>query len=137
MVDNRSAPYAATVLRLALGIMFLAHGLTKLLVFTPAGTAGFFQSVGFPGFLAYPVIAFEILGGVMLVLGVYGRWVAAAATIQLFAASTVHFGNGWSFTNANGGWEYPVFLAVTALAVALLGDGAFALKPSTRNVVSI
>ena len=79
MIDNRTAPYAALVLRVALGVMFLAHGLTKLLVFTPAGTAGFFQSVGFPGFLAYPVIAFEILGGAMLVLGVYGRYHALTA----------------------------------------------------------
>lgn len=130
MLDTRTAPYAALVLRAALGVMFLAHGLTKLLVFTPAGTAGFFQSVGFPGFLAYPVIAFEIVGGAMLLLGVYARWVGAIAVVQLLAASSVHFGNGWSFANPNGGWEYPVFLAVAALAVALLGDGALALKPA-------
>lgn len=133
MIDNRTAPYAALLLRIALGAMFLAHGLTKLLVFTPAGTAGFFQSVGFPGFLAYPVIAFEILAGILLVLGVYARWVGAIAAVQLFVASTVHFGNGWSFTNTNGGWEYPVFLALSALAVALIGEGACALKSSKRN----
>jgi len=128
MIDQRTAPYAALVLRLALGIMFLAHGLTKLSVFTPAGTAGFFESVGFPGFLAYPVIAFEVIGGAMLVLGVYARWVAAVAVVQLFAAATVHFGNGWGFANANGGWEYPIFLSATALALALLGDGKPALR---------
>jgi len=132
MLDSRTAPYAVLVVRLALGLMFLAHGLTKLFIFTPAGTAAFFQSVGFPGFLAYPVMAFEIIGGVMLVLGIYTRWVAAAAVVQLFAASTVHFANGWSFTNANGGWEYPIYLAITALVVALLGDGRFAIKPSVR-----
>lgn len=133
MIDNRTAPYAALLLRITLGAMFLAHGLTKLLVFTPAGTAGFFQSVGFPGFLAYPVIAFEILAGILLVLGVYARWVGAIAAVQLFVASTVHFGNGWSFTNTNGGWEYPVFLALSALAVALIGEGACALMSSKRN----
>lgn len=133
MIDNRTAPYAALVLRAALGVMFLAHGLTKLLVFTPAGTAGFFQSVGFPGFLAYPVIAFEILGGAMLVLGIQARWVGAVAVVQLLAAASVHFGNGWSFANPNGGWEYPVFLAVAALGVALLGDGALALKPARHG----
>jgi putative oxidoreductase len=130
MIDSRTAPYAALVMRLALGIMFLAHGLTKVFVFTPAGTVGFFQSIGFPGFLAYPVMAFEVVGGLMLVLGVYTRSVAALAVIQLFVASTVHFANGWSFTNPNGGWEYPIYLAVTALVVALLGEGAFAAKPS-------
>lgn len=133
--DTRSdaASYAPTLLRLILGIMFMAHGLTKLFVFTPAGTAAFFQSVGFPGFLAGPVIGFEIIGGALLILGVYSRWIAAAAFLQLLAASSVHFGNGWSFTNPNGGWEYPVFLAVTALALALLPDGAFSLKRSTRS----
>lgn len=130
MIDTRTAPYAALVMRLALGIMFIAHGLTKVFVFTPAGTASFFQSVGFPGFLAYPVMAFEVMGGLMLVLGIYARWVAAVAVVQLFAAATVHFGNGWSFTNANGGWEYPIYLSATALVLALMGDGAFAVKPS-------
>lgn len=132
MIDTRTAPYAAAFMRIALGIMFLAHGLTKVFVFTPAGTAGFFDSIGFPGFLAYPVMAFEVIGGILLITGVYSRWIAAIAVVQLFVASTVHFGNGWSFTNANGGWEYPIYLTVSALVVALLGDGKFALKPSTN-----
>ena len=133
MTDTRTAPYSALVLRVALGIMFVAHGLTKLILFTPAGTAKFFESVGFAGWLAWPIIAFEVVAGVLLVAGVYARLIAAVAAIELFAASTVHFGNGWMFTNANGGWEYPVFLAIAAAALALLGDGAFALKPTTRS----
>lgn len=133
MTDNRTAPYSALVLRVALGIMFVAHGLTKLILFTPAGTAKFFESVGFAGWLAWPIIAFEIVAGALLVAGVYARLIAAVAAVELFAASTVHFGNGWMFTNANGGWEYPVFLAVSAAALALLGDGAYALKPTTRG----
>jgi putative oxidoreductase len=134
MTDNRTAPYAAFLLRLALGIMFLAHGLTKLFFFTPAGTAKFFESVGFAGWFAWPIILFEIVGGVLLLSGVYARVVAAVAAIELFAASTVHFGNGWSFTNPNGGWEYPVFLAIAAATLALLGDGVFAVKPTVRKV---
>ena len=132
MIDTRTAPFAALAMRLALGIMFIAHGLTKVFVFTPAGTAGFFESIGFPGFLAYPVMAFEVIGGLMLVLGVYARWVAAIAVIQLFVAATVHFGNGWSFTNTNGGWEYPIFLTVSALVVAFLGEGPYAAKPAVK-----
>ncbi|HEX7747275.1 MAG TPA: DoxX family protein [Bordetella sp.] len=133
MTDTRTAPYSALVLRIALGIMFVAHGLTKLILFTPAGTAKFFESVGFAGWLAWPIIAFEIVAGVLLIAGVYARLIAAVAAIELLAASTVHLGNGWMFTNANGGWEYPVFLAVSAAALALLGDGAFALKPTVRG----
>ncbi|WP_298019094.1 DoxX family protein [uncultured Castellaniella sp.] len=129
-----TAPYAALLLRLALGIMFLAHGLTKLFIFTPTGTVKFFASVGFPGFLAYPVIAFEIIGGVMLILGIVPRWVAGLAAIELLVASSVHWANGWAFAAPNGGgWEYPVFLAVAAAALALLGDGAYALKRSLRT----
>jgi putative oxidoreductase len=132
MIDSRTAPYAAFIMRLALGIMIIAHGLTKVFVFTPAGTAGFFESVGFPGFLAYPVIAFEVIGFLMLVLGVYARWVVTVAVVQLFVAATVHFSNDWSVTNVNGGWEHPVYLTVTALVVALLGDGALAAKASNQ-----
>jgi putative oxidoreductase len=134
MTDIRTAPYGAFLLRLALGIMFIAHGLTKLFVFTPAGTAKFFASVGFAGWLAWPIILFEIVGGILLLTGIYARVVAAVAAIELFAASTVHFGNGWSFTNPNGGWEYPVFLAIAAATLALLGDGVFAVKPTVRGV---
>jgi putative oxidoreductase len=133
MTDIRTAPYSAFVLRVALGIMFVAHGLTKLIVFTPAGTAKFFESVGFAGWFAWPIIVFELLAGVLLLTGVYARLIAVLAAIELFAASTVHFSNGWMFTNANGGWEYPVFLAIAAAVLALLGDGAFALKPTVRN----
>jgi len=86
--------------------------------------------VGFPGWLAYPVIAAETLGGVLLVLGVFPRWIAAVLTLELAGAATVHLHNGWMFTAPAGGWEYPVFLAVSSLVLALLGDGAFALKPS-------
>jgi putative oxidoreductase len=136
MIDARTAPYAAFVLRLALGVMFVAHGLMKLLVFTPAGTAKFFASVGFPGWLAYPVIAAELIGGLLLLVGVVPRWIAAVLCLELLGASTVHLHNGWAFTAPNGGWEYPVFLAVSSLALALLGDGALALKPSSRSAAA-
>ncbi len=116
---------------LMLGVMFLAHGFTKLSVFTPAGTAKYFASVGFASWLAYPIIAFEILGGALLILGMLPGWVAALATLELLEASAVHLGNGWAFTNANGGWEYPVFLAASAAVLVLIGDGAFSLVTST------
>lgn len=128
MIDSRTAPYAALVLRVALGVMFLAHGLLKVLVFTLPGTVQFFESVGFPGFLAYVVTAAELGGGVLLILGIGARWVALASIPILLGAASVHFGNGWLFTAPKGGWEYPMFLAVAALAQALLGDGAYALK---------
>ena len=72
----------------------------------------------------------ETVGGLMLILGVQARWAALALIPVLLGASWAHAGNGWLFTNQGGGWEYPIFLAVAAGTVALLGDGAYALKPS-------
>jgi len=48
----------------------------------------------------------------------------------LVGATWAHAGNGWVFTSANGGWEYPAFLTVAAIVQALLGDGAYALRPT-------
>ena len=130
MIDHRTAPYAALLLRVSLGIMFVAHGLMKIFLFTLPGTAQFFEKVGFPGWTAYPVTTLEIVGGLLLVAGVYSRVVAAALIPVLIGAALVHVGNGWVFSAPNGGWEYPVFLIVIAAVVALLGDGAYALKPA-------
>jgi putative oxidoreductase len=128
MIDTRTAPYAATLLRLSLGGMFIAHALLKLVVFTLPGTVRFFVSVGFPGWTAYVVFAAELVGGVLLVLGVQTRAVALALVPILLGALYVHIGNGWVFSAANGGWEYPLFLIAASLVQALLGDGAFALR---------
>jgi putative oxidoreductase len=130
MINTRTAPYAALVLRLTLGLMFLAHGLAKLLLFTPAGTAEYLASAGFPGWLAYPIIFFEIIAGVALVLGIFAQEIAALSVIELLVASTVHIKNGWAFANPGGGWEYPVFMALAALALVLLGSGAWTLVTS-------
>ena len=127
MIDTRTAPYAALMLRLALGTMFVAHALLKLFVFTLPGTVQFFESLGLPGALAYATFAAEFVGGVLLIAGVSTRWVAAALIPVLLGAAWVHAGNGWLFTAQNGGWEYPVFLTIAALAQAMLGDGKYAL----------
>jgi putative oxidoreductase len=127
MIDTRCAPYAAFLLRITLGVMFIAHGVLKVAVFTIPGTVGFFQSLGLPAFLAYVTIVAEIAGGAALVLGVGTRWVAAALIPILLGATWVHAGNGWVFSAPKGGWEYPAFLAIAALVQSLLGSGAFAL----------
>lgn len=124
---NHQTEYAATLLRVAVGGMFLAHGLLKLLVFTLPGTAGFFESVGFPGALAYIVTFAEIGGGLMLIAGLFVRTVNLALLPVLLGALYVHWSAGWVFSNANGGWEYPAFLIATSIASALLGPGRFAL----------
>ena len=128
--DPRTAPYAALVLRLALGVMFVAHALLKVFVFTLPGTVAFFESVGFPGVLAYLTVLAEIGGGLLLILGIWSRWVALALVPLLLGALSVHLDNGWVFSAEGGGWEYPAFLAVASVVQALLGDGAYAVRPS-------
>jgi putative oxidoreductase len=128
MIDLRTAPYAAFLLRLSLGVMFIAHALLKYAVFTLPGTVEFFASVGLPGPLAYVVFIAELVGGALILLGLGTRWVSAALLPVLLGAAWVHAGNGWLFTAPNGGWEYPVFLAFASAALALLGDGKFALS---------
>jgi len=122
------ADLGAFVLRISLGTMFIAHALLKYFVFTLPGTVQFFQSLGLPGPLAYLVFAAELIGGVLLLLGVYTRYVSIALVPVLIGAAWAHFGNGWVFSAPNGGWEYPVFLAVAAVVQFLIGDGAFALR---------
>src|SRR5262245_64264387 len=136
MIDSRTARYAATLLRVALGVMFLVHSLVlKLYVFTLAGNAQFFASIGLPAALGYVVFAAEAAAGAALVLGIRSREAAALTIPILLGATWAHGANGWMFAMPNGGWEYPLFLTVVAAAVALLGDGAYALAPSRGEIV--
>ena len=126
---TQSTAYAALLLRIALGAMFIAHGLLKLLVFTPAGTVGFFESLGMPGWFAYSTMGAELIGGVLLVLGVQARAVSLALLPVLIGSIVlVHGANGWLYTNENVGWEYSEILIVASLAQALFGNGAFSLS---------
>lgn len=130
MIDDKLAPYGATVLRVSLGVMFIAHALLKYWAFTIPGFAGFLGSVGFPAFMAWPVFLLELIGGVMLVLGFYGRLASVALLPVLLGALVVHIGNGWLFSAPNGGWEYPAFLITASIAHIAIGDGAWALRPA-------
>jgi len=98
MIDTRTAPYAALLLRVSLGILLLAHGLLlKVLTFTVPGTVSYFESIGYPGFFAYLVILGEIGGGLALILGVWTRAIALLLVPILIGATLQHIGNGWVF----------------------------------------
>ena len=129
MIDNRTAPYAALLLRVSLGVLFLAHGLwMKVLTFGISGTVGYFESIGYPGLFAYLVIFGEVGGGLALILGLWTRTVSLLFMPIMIGATLQHIGNGWVFSNPNGGWEFPVFWTVVLIVQALLGPGALALK---------
>ena len=129
-----TAPYAALVLRLLAGVFFLIHAAVKFFVFTPAGTEHFFASLGLPGWFGLVIIAVETLGAVALILGVFVRQAALILAADLAGAIVlVHIHRGFLFTDPGGGYEYPLFWAVTLIALALLGEGAMALRPARAN----
>lgn len=129
---SRSPDAARLLLRVSLAAMWLSHGVVlKLLTFGVAGLSGWLASVGLPSALAVPLIAAETLGGLLILLGYRGRLASLALLPILLGAVWIHSGNGWVFSNANGGWEYPLFLIMISVAHLLLGDGRYALRPET------
>lgn len=125
--------YAALILRVAMGVLFVLHGWMKYSVFTPAGTAGYFASIGLPAFLGYVTIFVEIFGGLALIAGIATRWLAIAfIPVMVGAGYFGHGGNGFFFSVEGGGWEYPAFWTITLVVQALLGGGAYALYEPRR-----
>ncbi|MET1078625.1 MAG: DoxX family protein [Pseudomonas sp.] len=120
---------ASLLLRLTLASMWISHGLIlKYLTYGIEGLAAWLVSQQLPALLAIPLVTLEVAGGLLILLGVYGRWVSLGLLPILLGALVIHSGNGWVFSNANGGWEYPAVLAAVSLVHCLLGDGPLALK---------
>ncbi|MDN7901505.1 DoxX family protein [Burkholderia cepacia] len=134
MNPNRLNDFAATLLRVGLGVLYLAHVAQKVFVFTLPGTAQFFASIGLPGWLAYLTTFVELAGGLALLAGFRVRVAALVLLPFMLGATAAHLPNGWSFASPNGGWEYPAFWAVTLAVQALLGGGAFALGAREASV---
>ena len=132
--NTHNPDLAALVLRVALGVVFIAHSVyLKAVVFTLPGTAQFFGSLGLPEVLAYLVFAAEAVGGVALILGLQVRMSATVLTIVSLGATWVHFGAGWLFSNEGGGWEFPLFLAVVTAVQGLLGAGRYRVRLPLRQ----
>jgi putative oxidoreductase len=125
--------YAALVLRLTVGSVFLAHAHLKAVVLTLPGTAAFFIAEGFPGWTAYPVFVAELFGGSALLFGTYTRVVSLALVPVLLGALTVHWSNGWYFGAPNGGWEFIAVLLGALMTLTALGDGRFSLIHMSRG----
>jgi putative oxidoreductase len=119
-------------------VLYLAHSLQKIFVFTLPGAAGFFVSLGLPGWLAYVTTFVELFGAIALILGFQVRWIAVVLLPFMLGAMSAHLRNGWGFASPNGGWEYPAFWAVTLVVQALLGNGLFAVGAARapREVVA-
>ena len=110
-------------MRIHFGVILLAHGWLKISVFTIAGTAGYFASLGLPSIVAYLTIFGEIAAGLALIFGVQTRLASILTVPILLGATFVHLGNGWLFSADGGGWEFPASLTAIALTIALMGSG--------------
>jgi putative oxidoreductase len=138
MTDKQLSDFAALLLRVAMGVMFFAHGFVlKVLTFTPAGTAKYFESIGYPAETGYFVIAAEMIGGLMLIAGVRVRFVALAFVPLMLGAAQQHVGNGWVFSAPGGGFEFPVFWTIALCVQALLGAGAYSVDNSAGPAESL
>jgi len=120
------------ILRIAIGIIFMAHGLQKAFgMFGGPGIEGFAKflvGLGFnPGVMwAYFAAYLEVIGGLCLILGLFTRAFALLLFIlMLVAATKVHLGKG--FFVAKGGFEFNFLIACVCLALAILGGGKFSL----------
>lgn len=132
MIDPRTAPYAALVLRVALAGMFLAHLIRK---FAVIGFASWWSGLNRDGYadwmLSYTLVA-EFAGAGLLLLGIYTRWVALL-TLPVLIAVTNHWAQRKGFWFANGGAEFPLAWCAMLVVQALLGDGAWAVRvPALR-----
>lgn len=129
MNQNAQNDFARFLLRIALGALVLLHGIAKL-----RGGMGYIEETvvahGLPGVLAYGVLLGEVLGPLMLLLGLYARAGAALIAINmLFAIGLVHRAELFTL-GQSGGWalELQGMFLFTAIALALLGPGRFSLN---------
>jgi putative oxidoreductase len=129
MTDVKTTtPYAALLLRVSMGVMFLAHGgLLKIGTFGLAGTMGFFGSLGYPPVFGAIVAFAEVGAGIALILGVGVRAVSLLVLPIMIGATIQHLPAGWLFSAQGGGWEFPAFWTAALLVQAGLGAGAHAL----------
>jgi putative oxidoreductase len=127
MNNNPSlSSWGPTVLRVVVGIVFLAHGWQKIHMGVH-GVAGFLGMIGvpIPAVSAAVLIAVEFLGGIVLILGLGTRWVSLLIAFDMLVAIlAVHLKNGFFLPQ---GFEYALTLLAASISLALTGGGAASL----------
>lgn len=134
MFSTHKGDFAALILRIALGVMLLVHGLIKLLVISPYGTENYFTLLGLPPIFGMIIMIFEIIAGILLLIGFLSRIISIILIIEMLCILNVHFHNGFIFSNAGGGWEYPAMIVMTALALFFLGNGCYSLPIARKKL---
>jgi putative oxidoreductase len=125
MINKHEA--AATLLRVVLGVTFLIHGAAKFQGGI-ANTAGFFESLGLPGFTAYIVALIELVGGLAMVLGVGTRIISILFAIVLAVAIVkVKLAGGFLGNGQMAGYELDLALLAVSIFLAITNKSLFAL----------
>ena len=117
------------ILRLTVGVLMLLHGVAKISGGV-GGIGGMLQSVGLPAALAYGAYVGEVLAPLLVIIGFYARIGALIMVVNmLFAIGLAHMKDIFLLTKT-GGWaiELQAFFLFTALAVALIGPGRYAIN---------
>jgi putative oxidoreductase len=126
-VDAVYAPYGLALLRVAIGIDWIAHAFLKIYRGMHTHEALLAKN-GITPLLAWPTFGIEVIGGVAILLGWYTRQWATFLLIFLGVVVWFYWPVGWGYSSPGGGWEYPLFWLVAQAALALAGSGAFALQ---------
>ena len=127
----RQAQVALAIIRIVAGVIFFAHGYQKFFVMGIDGTTGFFTQVGapLPGISAIVVATVEMVGGALLVFGIFARFVAIPLAIDMTSAIVlVHSKHGFFVPM---GVEFVTLLLASAIAIAVAGAGAFSVDEMT------
>jgi putative oxidoreductase len=123
---HRLQPIALVVLRIVLGAIMIGHGYNK--VFGGGMMVHYHrvQALGLPGFLAFPSAFAEFFGGILVLLGLFTRYAAAAILIDMVVAIwKVHWKNG--LLNEHG-YEFALSLAAICFTLICYGPGPLALE---------
>ena len=128
-MSRRYYEWSMLVLRISLGVIFLAHGLQKITGFE--GILKFFASLGLPATLAYVVATIETVGGACLILGLFTRS-AAVGIIMIMVGAIVSLKFGKGFIN---GYEFDVSLLAMAVALVLSGSNTLSLGNLFRSLL--
>jgi putative oxidoreductase len=140
MNEEKSSDFGLLILRISLGIVFVAHGYLKVFTFGIEHAMAVFEAHTvwhinmIPGWFAVPSAVIEWVGGLMLILGLKIRLITPFLGAVAFGAGAVHFENGWNYTSKpDGGWEYGIFLCLCCVVVYLVGPGKYTLKQFIDN----
>ncbi|HEX6574760.1 MAG TPA: DoxX family protein [Gemmatimonadaceae bacterium] len=130
---DRQAQIGLGIVRIVAGIVFMAHGYQKFFTMGIPGVTGFFGGLGIPlpGVAAPMVATLELVGGFLLVIGLFARFIAIPLAIDMATAiALVHAKNGFYLPM---GVEFVLMLMTAAIAVAIAGSGAFSIDRATSR----